>query len=175
MRLFTAIDLPPEVRASVDDFIGQLRPLARLGWTLSANLHITTRFIGDWPEERLPELQRALAALSSRAPIPIRVHGLGLVPNGKSPRILLAHADAPPELSELARDLGYAERRAYSPHVTLARIKSPKGLGPLVTKLAELGDPDFGAFLADRFFLYQSKPSAAGSVYTKLSEFPFSL
>jgi 2'-5' RNA ligase len=37
----------------------------------------------------------------------------------------------------------------------------------------QLGEPDFGSFAADRFYLYLSKPGRSGSVYTKLSEFPF--
>jgi 2'-5' RNA ligase len=182
MRLFTAIDLLPDVRENLDDLIGKLRPLAPIKWSPPSNLHITTKFIGQWPEERLPELRKVLAGLPGRKPIPIRVHGLGFFPNPKSPRVLWAGVDAPPELTALAADTDAAmarlglepESRAYSPHLTLARIRTPIELAPIHKEVTRLGDPDFGAFVADRFFLYLSKPGPGGSVYTKLSEFPIS-
>src|SRR5258706_2233951 len=182
MRLFTAIDLPPDIRARLDSLIDKLRPLARITWSRAANLHITTKFIGEWPEERLAELRTALAGVSPGEPISVSIQGLGFLPNRRSPRVFLACVDAPPALRALAKDIDSTlgklgiehERRTYSPHLTLARIKKVKGLSPFYKKVEELGDPEFGSFQADRFFLYQSKPGAAGSVYTKLSEFPIS-
>jgi 2''-5'' RNA ligase len=181
MRLFTAIDLPPEVAARLDALTARLRPLAQIGWSPAANLHITTKFIGQWTEDRLPELRQALANLKSHEPIPISVGGLGFYPGPKSPRVFWAGIKAPAQLADLAREtdealskLGVApESRAYSPHLTLARIKQSGGLTAFRKEVERLGDPDFGSFTADRFFLYLSKPGASGSVYTKLSEFPF--
>jgi 2'-5' RNA ligase len=183
MRLFTAIDLPAEVAGRLDALIAKLRPLAPVAWSPAANLHITTKFVGHWPQERLPQLQAALAGVGRRAPIPIRIHRLGFFPNQKSPRVFWAGVDAPAELTALARDTDSAlatlgvepESRPYSPHLTLARIKKPS---PSVTlrlglEVERLDQPDFGSFLADRFYLYLSKPGPSGSVYTKLSEFPF--
>ena len=176
MRLFTAIDLPQEVTGQLDALITKLRPLANIRWSPVANLHITTKFIGQWPEERLAELRAALSGIGRRAAIPIRVKGLGFYPNRKSPRVFWAGVEAPPELGALARDIDSAlgklgvepESREYSPHLTLARMKEP---APAL--LLELEQPDFGSFVADRFYLYLSKPGRSGSVYTKLSEFPF--
>jgi 2'-5' RNA ligase len=178
MRLFTAIDLSPDVRARLDDLIGTLRPLAPINWSPSNNLHITVKFIGEWPEERLPELRNTLAGVSIRA-MPVRVRGFGFFPNRRSPRVFGAGVDPSPEIATLASDTDSAlaklgiepESRAYTPHLTLARIKTPKGLAPFYRKVEELGDPEFGWFEADRFFLYHSKPGAAGSVYTKLFGF----
>jgi 2'-5' RNA ligase len=180
MRLFTAIDLPADIRDRLADLIGRLRPLARINWSPASNLHLTTTFIGEWPEPRLPELRNALEGVSMRA-IPIGLRGLGFFPNRRTPRGFYAGVDAP-ELSTLARDtqaalakLGIeAESRAYTPHLTLARIKAPEGLASFHKAVEELGDPEFGSYLAERFFLYHSKPGASGSVYTKLSEFPIS-
>jgi 2'-5' RNA ligase len=182
MRLFTAIDLPEDVRDRLDEMIGKLRPLAPITWSKAANLHITTKFIGQWPDEKLPELRKALA-VPSREPVPIRMRGLGFFPNAKSPRVFWAGVEAPPELAALASDIDSAfaklgiepESRAYSPHLTLARIKTPSGLAAFQKAVAQLGQPDFGEFVADRFSLYLSKPGPAGSVYTKLSEFPISI
>jgi 2'-5' RNA ligase len=181
MRLFTAIDLPPEIRERLDQLIGKLRPLAQLAWSPAANLHVTTKFIGEWPEDRLAELGRALVAIPGGAEIGIRIGGLGFFPNPKSPRVFWAGVEATAELSTLAAKTDRAlaaigienERRSYSPHLTLARIKSAAKLDSFYTEVRGLGQPEFGSFMANRFYLYLSKPGPAGSVYTRLSEFPF--
>ena len=58
MRLFTALDLPCEVTGKLEELLAKLRPTAPIHWTPPSNLHITTKFIGEWPEARLEELLR---------------------------------------------------------------------------------------------------------------------
>jgi 2'-5' RNA ligase len=181
MRLFTAIDLPDEVVAALGRLIGQLRPSARIKWSPEENLHITTKFVGEWPDEQVDALQAALASLAPREPIPIEIRGVGFFPNPHSPRVFWAAVHAPAALAELAREtenalerIGVAAgNRPFSPHLTLARIKEPVPLQPLRQAVAELPSVEFGTFMADRFYLYRSKLTPAGSVYTKLSDFSF--
>lgn len=181
MRLFTAVDLPDELVSALARLIDRLRPEARIKWSSPENLHITTKFIGEWPDEKLDQLMAALGSVGPREPIPIEVHGVGFFPNPHSPRVFWAAVHAPASLTELAREteaalepLGIAaEKRPFSPHLTLARIKEPVPLQPLRQAIADLTSVEFGAFTADRFYLYRSKLSPAGSVYTKLSEFSF--
>ena len=179
MRLFVGLDLPPEVVRNLEHLLEELRPTARIQWSPPANLHITTKFIGEWPEERLPELRSALAALPPRPAIPLHIRGVGFFPNPHSPRVFWCGIDAP-GLEALAADTDGAtaalgiesEKRAFSPHLTLARVKERLDLQPLREKIATLPSLDFGTFLANSFFLYRSKPGPKGSVYTKLAEFP---
>ena len=67
MRLFTALDLPPEVLGRLDHLLRRLKPAARISWSPPENLHVTTKFIGEWPESRLAELKAALGGLPDRA------------------------------------------------------------------------------------------------------------
>lgn len=180
MRLFTGLDLPTDVAASLDRMQAKLRSTARIQWSPPANLHITTKFIGEWPEARLPELKEALAGTPPREPIRIGIRKLGFFPNPHSPRVFWCGVEAP-GLPELAAQTDVAtatlgikpENRGYSPHLTLARIKDRVDLQPLRETIARLESPDFGEFTADRFYLYQSRLTPSGSVYTKLAEFPF--
>jgi RNA 2',3'-cyclic 3'-phosphodiesterase len=182
VRLFTAIDLAPEVITNLEHLLEDLRPAAHINWSPPGNLHLTTKFIGEWPEERLAEVTAKLAGLPSRAPIEIAVEKLGFFPNPHSPRVFWAGVHAVDGLAQLAAEteeglatLGIAkESRAFSPHLTLARIKTPGRLTRLLQAVAKLPSLDFGSFTADRFYLYQSRPGPAGSVYTKLAEFPLS-
>ncbi len=181
MRLFVAIDLPGEVIAALDRLVARLRPTARLSWARPQNLHLTTKFIGEWPEDRLEHIRTALGGLTRREPIPIQVRGVGFFPNPRAPRVFWVGVEAPPSLANLAGDtertlarLGIAEeRRPYSPHLTLARIKEPVPLEGLRQAIEQLPSVEFGAFTAERFCLYQSALHPSGAVYTRLAEFPF--
>lgn len=180
MRLFTALDLPADVIANLKQLLDNLRPTARVNWSPPENLHITTKFIGQWPEERLDELQTALSALEPRAAVPVHIRKVGFFPNPHSPRVFWCGIEAP-GLEQLAAAtdrataaLGIAsETRPFSPHLTLARIKERLDLQPLRETIAGLPSLDFGQFSVDRFFLYLSRLRPTGSVYTKLAEFPF--
>jgi 2'-5' RNA ligase len=178
MRLFTGLDLPPGVVARLEDLLNHLRPAARIHWSPPANLHITTKFIGEWPEERLDELTGALAGVPVHGPVPVHIRNVGFFPNPHSPRVFWCGIDAPalPGLAagtdRACAALGIeAETRAFSPHLTLARIKERLDLQPLRETIAALPSLDFGEFEARSFFLYRSQMRAGGSVYTKLAEF----
>lgn len=156
----------------------RLKPLAQLSWSRVENLHITTKFIGEWPEERLDDMKRALGATPVRGPIDIAVRGLGWFPNERRPRVFWAGIDGGEPLRALARatehavaELGVpAEERAYSPHLTLARIKEAAPLDALRKALEALPSEcgfDFGSFRASSFFLYLS----ANGRYTRLARF----
>jgi 2'-5' RNA ligase len=179
MRLFVGLDLPCEVVRNLERLLDELRPAAAIKWSPPANLHITTKFIGHWPDERLAEVIAALNAVPPRPPIPIAFRGLGFFPNAKSPRVFWCGIEAP-GLAPLAADTDRAvaalgierESRPFSPHLTLARMKERLDLRRLHDRIAALPSLDFGRCQARSFFLYLSKPGAKGSVYTKLQEFP---
>jgi 2'-5' RNA ligase len=182
MRLFTGIDLDESVATNLNGLLDRLRPTAHLKWTPPYNLHLTTKFIGEWPEVRLPELVEHLKHLGQRPPIPIRVEGIGWFPNPHSPRILWTGVKAGPDLAALAADTDESlgafgverETKKYAPHLTLARIKEAVPLAPLRQAIAQLPSVEFGSFTADRFHLYLSTPGPSGSIYKKLADFPLS-
>jgi 2'-5' RNA ligase len=183
MRLFTAIDLPGEVSGSLDALLEKLRPAARIRWSRVANLHITTKFIGDWPGERLAELSSALRQVRPPGEISISLRGFGWFPNPHQPRVFWIGVHAPESLAALARAtdeaaaaLGIArETKLYRPHLTLARLdaqKDPPGSArALRSAVASLPSPDAGSFHATGWHLYLSEPGPGGSQYTRLETF----
>jgi len=181
MRLFTGIDLPEEVRERLERLLMHLRPVAHLKWSPVYNLHVTLKFIGEFPEEKLRPLEAALRSVPPRAPIPAEVKGLGWFPNPHHPRVFWVAVHAGPELAALAGDIDAAlqplgvakEERPFASHLTLARIKDPVPLQALRSAIAQLESVEFGSFSIDRFCLYRSQPGSAGSIYTKLSEYCF--
>lgn len=181
MRLFTGIALDQDVQSTLEQVLRELRPLAPLNWSPVENLHITTKFIGEWPEQRLDELKRVLSSLPVPAAFPIRIAQFGYLPNPHRPRALYIGVQAGPELAELARlteealaPIGIGkEKRSYKPHLTLARIGS-SAVQTLREHIAKMPIHDFGAFQASEFHLYLStpRPGGRGSQYRSLAAFP---
>ena len=179
MRLFVGLDLPYEMRRNLELLLALLKPQARIQWSPMENLHLTTKFIGEFEPQRLDALKAALAAIPRPGALRIAMRGLGWFPNPHQPRVLFAGIQAPAALPELARATGQAcsalgvatETKEYRPHLTLARIRQQQDLFALQKTIAELPNTDFGAFQATAFHLYQSQPTPAGSVYTKLATF----
>jgi 2'-5' RNA ligase len=176
MRLFTAIDIPPVITDRLSALLERLRPLAKLSWSPPEHLHVTTKFIGEWPPSRAGEIDQALAGVPRPGPVEIAVRGLGWFPNDRNPRVFWAGIKAGPELRKLAHDteqalaaIGVAvETREFHPHLTLARRRNPVPIERLRSELAHIPSADFGCFRAESFFLYLSK----GGKYSKLHEFP---
>jgi RNA 2',3'-cyclic 3'-phosphodiesterase len=176
MRLFTAIDISAEVKEKLTALLARLRPLAKLAWSPVDNLHITTKFIGEWPQGRLQEMKDALGAFKVAGAVDVEIRGTGWFPNERRPRVFWVGVHSNQSLRALAGSteqamakLGVAvEDRPYTPHLTLARIKDPVPMDALRAEVAGLESQSFGAFRAPAFYLYLS----AGGKYTRLAEFP---
>jgi RNA 2',3'-cyclic 3'-phosphodiesterase len=181
MRLFTAIDFPNEIMLRLDRLLAVLRPEALLKWSPIDNLHITTKFIGEWPEAKLADLINALKDISPRSSFRAELKHLSWLPNEKWPRALTLGVESGDGLPRLAREteerlctLGIRkEERAYHPHLTLARVKNPVPLRGLHEKIDELEPTSLGSFTVDSFSLYRSDPGTQASIYRKLHSYRF--
>jgi 2'-5' RNA ligase len=193
MRIFIGIDLDVEVRARIERFLEGVQGFApEARWVRPESLHITLKFIGEQPAERVEAITARLQRVDCSA-FEIRSAGYGFFPTAKAPRVFWIGINGGSQLAELAGAIDAAtaelgiprEDRAYSPHLTLARgggkSGSPKwreGDGPNATfavlekRLAAMGELDFGTMMAREFILYQSQLSPGGSKYTRLQRFP---
>ena len=145
MRLFVALELPVAVRLAAEVRIAAERPrLPRARWAHADNLHLTLVFLGEVDDERLGALSRALsAAFASHSPLtlslegagtfpppaaggrgkPVRVAWMGITVREGAERLLAVRRDADAAARSVL-DLA-AERRAWAPHLTVARPKAP--------------------------------------------------
>jgi RNA 2',3'-cyclic 3'-phosphodiesterase len=180
VRLFVALDIPEEVRAAISALVAKLQSACRSArWTRIGGAHVTLKFIGEVPAEKMEEIRSALAAVPFPAPIEMFFRGLGFFPNERRPRVLWAGIEASAGLGVLAaametalEPLGIArEQRTFSPHLTLARLDSPKGLDRLHAGIAVAGPLEFGAAIAKEFHLYQSVLKRSGAEYTRLATY----
>ena len=178
MRVFIAIDLPNEIRKQLKELQRELRPLASAArWVAPESIHVTLKFLGEVPEERMEQVDGALAGLTWK-PFTISVHGVGFFPGARSPRVFWTGMEAPTmqglteELDARMERLGFdKEKRKFRPHITLARSKTSRIDPSLVAASAKYEERDFGSFTADRIYLFQSTMNPGGAVYTKVKEY----
>jgi len=177
IRLFTAIELPEDVRADLARLEGGL-PGAR--WLPEENLHLTLRFLGEVQEPAVEEIAEALWRI--RAPgFPLRLKGVGKFggESKRSPsRLVYAGVEHGAALTDLARrieqalvGIGFpAETRKFHAHVTLARLKDTPA--PRIAQFIQ--DNSLYAsreFEVCAFALFSSRQGNAASVYEALQDF----
>lgn len=187
MRLFVALEIPAAVRENLATLMKKLSALEKQSsgkkarWVRPENLHVTLKFIGETAPHKLDEIVTALLAVQSGQPAELQFRGWGFFPDEKRPRVLWAGIDASPNLAAIAGDieqqlepLGFPlEKRAFTPHLTLARFEPPTISERLRAVVRENAERDFGALRANEFHLIESKLKPSGAEYTTLHSFPF--
>ena len=177
MRLFIAVEIEPAICQRIHEFVSGLRgKISEARWVRPEGLHITLKFLGNVAEERRMIIEQALRSVHGKV-VTLSLGQLGVFPNPKSARVLWVGIETGLELQQLAKavdqqmeSIGFeTEKRALSPHVTLARFNQrPRGnLGSLLSE----AQSSFGTMTANEFHLYESKLSPQGSRYTKLASF----
>jgi 2'-5' RNA ligase len=180
VRAFIAIELPPSVRST----LGSLRqtfglPDRRLRWVDPGSLHLTLKFLGDMPRDRVAAVAQALTdAVGGHAPITLQAGGLGVFPGPRRPRVLWAGVGGDKQaLHRLQQDveaslarLGWPpEKRPFRGHLTVARFKQAVDAHRLVRALTESGQFRTDAFRVADIHLMRSQLNPAGAVYTRLA------
>ncbi|MYZ49323.1 RNA 2',3'-cyclic phosphodiesterase [Propylenella binzhouense] len=173
-RLFTALELPADVVFSLSLLRGGL-PGAR--WIDPENYHVTLRFIGDVDERIADEIASELVRVS-RPQFELALSGLGAF-GSRSPHALWAGVKGTPALKELQAEherlmqrIGLEpERRRFTPHVTLARLRHVSE-AEVANYLALRGGFATPAFRVGRFVLLSSRASRGGGPYIMEEAYP---
>jgi RNA 2',3'-cyclic 3'-phosphodiesterase len=185
VRLFAALEIPAAVRDNLAALIGELSnlPSPATGkpprWVRPENLHVTLKFIGETAPGTLDAIRGALARVRANKPVGIKCRGLGFFPDDRHPQVLWAGLEASANLPHLAEDADRAletagvarEKRAFTPHLTLARFDRPRLPDKLRDAIARAAARDFGSFEAREFHLIESKTKPSGAQYTTLHSF----
>jgi 2'-5' RNA ligase len=182
-RAFVAVELPSAIQQSIFQQTARLRQslgedLVR--WVPVENMHLTLKFLGDVPANHLDFLRQSLVQIAATSvSFDLQVDGLGAFPNLKQPRVIWIGVQAGSELQNIQQKiesalhrLGYKkEERAFSPHLTLGRIRpgiSPADSVKIRDALQAIQLGRIGTARVNSVHLYKSDLSPAGSQHTKL-------
>lgn len=183
LRVFLALVPPGEILRRVGEIQGRLRVLLRgdIGWVRPEGIHLTLKFFGDI----LPGDVARIAALVGEAaarqrPLRLSLGGTGVFPDPRRPRVLWLGLDGDVQpllgfqrgLEGGLAGIGFPpEGRPFRPHLTLARIRSPRGLTGLAQAL-EPGGAGAAGFVTAAIALVRSELTPRGAIYTRLHDFP---
>lgn len=184
MRLFAAIELPEGVRHLLQSAASELR--ARLGRSLDARwvepekLHLTVRFIGQVADEGAPALINRVRVPIAIAPFEVRLGGCGVFPKSGPPRVIwigVVHgveslARIHEELNARLAPFGFEpERRPFSAHLTLARLRNPSTRASLRRAVGAFTVPEIRCGVS-HVTLFRSHLSPRGSRYEIVAAVP---
>ncbi len=187
VRAFIALRLDAAVEAAIAALVERLRAPQNdiredgIRWVRRANFHLTLFFLGPAvPRERLASISEALCAIAEATPpFEIVARGVGVFPNPVRPRVIWVGLDGDElaalaaRVAEAAARCGFApERRPYSPHLTIGRVRSLNSPGRLRRALSEVADSNFGVSRIERVIVYRSELGPQSSTYHELAAFP---
>jgi RNA 2',3'-cyclic 3'-phosphodiesterase len=179
MRVFVAIELNAEIRARLEAIQRDLQAgVDGVKWVAPHNVHLTLAFIGDVPDTMPAVLGETVdRAAAASGPFTCTLAGVGVFGRPGAPRVVWAGVSHVPAglaavhavLNAKLSALGLAvDTRPFHPHLTLGRVKSPRGCAALLAHVRRLADVHVGTLHVDSLALIRSVLTPAGPVYTAL-------
>ncbi len=178
IRSFVAVDLNDD--RVLGNIVDTQQKLSRTGGDLKLverqNIHITLRFLGEIPRELVHEIIEQIKQIKfSRFEVEFK--GLGVFPSLRQPRVLWVGIEkGAEELARIFEDLEkilrtlrvQPDRRGFSPHLTIARVRSGRNRAELTRIVSEMEDKEFGSIDVDSVRLKKSTLTPHGPMYEDL-------
>jgi 2'-5' RNA ligase len=142
------------------------------------NIHLTVRFLGDISPPMVDAIYEEMKQVSF-TPFEVELRGLGAFPKLSYPRVVWAGirkgaeelTDVFEQLEPRLRGLGFKpDTKGFSPHLTIARVRTGRNKAQLIKLVRELEDYEFGTIKAKCLRLKKSVLTPQGPVYTTLRE-----
>ena len=182
MRLFVALPLAKGIEKKLfaaQQSLSQAR--TRVTWVAQDCMHITVKFIGDFPISDIFRLSHLIGdSLKGQPPSRLHLKGIDFFPNERSPRVIKVNSVDETELLKHSHDFldkamrqldVPSEDRKYTSHLTLGRIKNTADISTLVRLAGEYREFGFGSMDVSGLTLFASKLDRNGPKYTVIEEF----
>jgi len=182
VRSFISIDF--EDQQVLSRIASILSSLQALGGDLKAvegeNIHLTLKFLGNVSTPRLAEVKSSLKQLTFQS-FTAEIKGAGAFPNLKHMNVIWVGVNEGwtqveqiyEQVEKLLSGVGFKrENRRFSPHITIARVRSGRRRDETASFLQHLSEESFGTITVDKVQLKQSILSSSGPKYSTLLEVP---
>ena len=181
MRAFVALEMPDRIRDVIRREQRYLKAeLPRARWTRPEGQHLTLKFLGETPAEKLERLKKEILDRVGLMPaIAVRLRGAGFFPSARRPKVAWIGGEAEggaavaAAVNQAAVAVGFpGENREWALHLTQARLDHPWPRHA-VEKFIEWGRGlDLESFTCREVVLFASELRPGGAVYTSLERFP---
>jgi 2'-5' RNA ligase len=180
VRTFIAFDInnPSVLQKFTDVQDSLVRTGADLKLVDPQNIHMTIRFLGDITVSKIDSIHESMKKTDFSA-FTCQIHGVGVFPHLGYPRVIWAGISKGSEeltriANQLETELSQLEFRpdpkGFSPHLTLARVRTGRNKAELARCVQEMGDYEFGTVKADCLRLKKSLLTPKGPIYSTLRE-----
>lgn len=183
IRTFIALELNAKIKEKIVAIQNTLRQAHALkaSWVACNNLHLTLKFLGDTPKNRIPSITNALKeCCNTIGAIDCTITKAGIFPNDRFPRVVWVGiekgsnyvATIAKEIENALGALGFKkEKREFKSHITIARIKRILDYRQFKTTLEQVNETFSPIeFLADKITLFESTLTSSGPVYSELTQ-----
>jgi len=177
-RGFIAIDIPTSQK--IVELSNQIKNSgANVKLVELKNIHITLKFLGDAEEEYIDQIEKTIKeSTDGIEPFDIKLANTGVFPNRNYVKVMWVGIEDNGELAQISNNIneGLAafgfekEKREFSPHLTIARVRSARNKDKLVEIVDKYNDIEFSTIKVDSIKLMQSELTPKGPIYTTLKE-----
>ena len=182
IRAFIAISIPAPVQNVVENIQDRFKKIrAPIRWVRPSNLHLTLKFLGNVTQEQIKGVKKCLSEAGQEVnSFTLKTSEIGGFPNLNYPKVLwLGFSDPDGQLHKLAENIEFQlqkigfepERRKFTPHLTIGRIKSPKGKKNFIRLLHEEKNVSCNDICVSCFKLIKSDLKPTGPKYFALHTF----
>jgi 2'-5' RNA ligase len=185
IRLFIAITLPAALHSAIETVQQRMQQVDHnraIRWAANDSLHLTLKFLGETPIDRVDAIIEAMQAASTQSPFALNIEGLGGFPDLRMPRVVWLGVTGDVAALHQLRDavertvapLGFpTEARAFSPHLTLGRARpqaSKQHIAQIGEQLRGMTIERLGSWDVSTLVLMRSDLQPRGAVYSVVSE-----
>ena len=181
LRLFIAAQLAPGFSKKFGEVQHELsKAKTRMIWVKPENMHITVKFIGDYPASQIGRLTEIVEdSLDGLIPKRLTFKGVSFFPNNRNPRVIKIGLSDETNLLEqscryleedLADEIKGGVGKSFVPHITLGRLKNTAGIPELVEIASRYEETVFGSMDVSSLTIFASKLSRRGPDYSVVAE-----
>jgi len=188
IRSFIALELPDDVKSTVALIIKRLRPAQHryVKWVAPEGTHLTIKFLGNISTDQIPKITGIMKTAAAKVPpLELKLGGLGMFPSEHRPRVIWVALDGNTEpLAKMQRDIEQAlaplgfppENRAFTPHLTLGRVRdnaTPDERREIASVIKDKKIDYEATFTLRELSLMKSTLTPTGAIYNRLDYAPF--
>ena len=185
IRAFIAIELPGNVKEFLEETSTRLKKCgADVKWVRTSGMHLTLKFLGNVNKDIISTIEKQVQPIfEAQRSFPLVISSLGAFPALAKPRVIWAGLGDPEKkaaalasrLEDILEPLGFKrEKRAFTPHLTLGRVRSNRNSGDLIQAVRQDSEVHGPTFIADHAVLFESVLKPAGAEYFVIRSFHFS-